>query len=269
VASLDGPRLKVGRAKKHIANVEREVTCFLNDNPYVIVEEPDPEFGGKHGGKQWRVRVKASTPDQLPVMVGDAIHNLRSALDLLIRQLVEANGKDPQREAFPIRGSEAEFLSGRDGLKSLKGHISADAMSVLRDLQPYQGGNDSLWRLHRLGITDKHRLLLVVGGAFTHLVLVTKFDGGEEPDIKLAIPPDNFLCPLEDGDVLPIGLSQTASASSGEGAPKLETDYKFAFAVAIHEPGIVEREPLVPFLSHLASTVEGTLAAFEALLPRT
>ncbi len=272
--SLNGPRLKVGRAKKHIEKLDAAISGFLVDNPYEVLEEPDPEFGGEHGGKQWRIRVKADPPDDLALLAGDAIHNLRSALDLLVGQLVIANGKDPKREAFPIGDTKTDFETGRFGIKTLKGRISSDAIRVMRELQPYQGGNDSLWRLHKLDIVDKHRLLLVVGGAFMNLLLSATLTLGEDSMTteEFGLQPAEFLCPLKDGDIIPVGLRQTASAHApGDDpdapTPEMKMNYKFAFAVAIHESGVAEREPLVPFLNHLASTVDGTIAAFEPLLP--
>jgi hypothetical protein len=43
--------------------------------------------------------------------------------------------------------------------------MSTEAIPAIDSVQPYGGGNDVLWHLHKLDIIDKHRLLLTVGSA--------------------------------------------------------------------------------------------------------
>jgi hypothetical protein len=157
---LIGPRLKIKRADKHIQDLDAARKEFIDTRPYVSYSETDPETGAL----VYKVSVEPHADEglrDLSVIAGDAIHNLRSALDLLAWQLVEANGQKPgDTTAFPVWRNEGQFIGGNAGF--MKG-AHRDAISEMRSLKPYKGGNDSLWRLHRLDATDKHRLLLAVG----------------------------------------------------------------------------------------------------------
>jgi hypothetical protein len=107
-------------------------------------------------------------PPPLLCIVGDAVHNLRSALDHLACELVRANrkGPGPQTE-FPILDGpittakrEARFAAKVEGMRQ-------EVIDAIRDVHPYQGGNNTLWRLHRLDAIDKHNVLLAGIGNIT------------------------------------------------------------------------------------------------------
>jgi hypothetical protein len=38
-----------------------------------------------------------------------------------------------------------------------------EAIDAIDATKPYAGGNDALWRIHKLNNVDKHRLLITVG----------------------------------------------------------------------------------------------------------
>src|SRR5262249_28235966 len=112
-----------------------------------------------------RVRFLTPPPLRLSLLIGDGIHNLRSALDHLAWQLVVANHSTPNSETgFPISDLPKNFKSL---LHQRLGAASSQAKAVCEGLQPYRGGKDALWRLHRLDIADKHRLLIPVALAHT------------------------------------------------------------------------------------------------------
>jgi hypothetical protein len=60
---------------------------------------------------------------------------------------------------FPIAHSAEAYKSS---LSRVVPGIRQEALEALNGIKPYQGGNFFLWLLHRLNITDKHRLLLAV-----------------------------------------------------------------------------------------------------------
>jgi hypothetical protein len=160
-----GPRVKIQRAKKHIHELDADIAAFLKANPYRVFTEDEADTGDK----VWRVQVGKHPPPRWSAIAGDAVHSLRSALDLLISQLVLANGRTvTDKTAFPIWGAESKYKSGRPGYA--KGASKA-ALDILYALKPYKGGHDGLWRLHRLDIVDKHRLLLAVVAAHRNVIL--------------------------------------------------------------------------------------------------
>jgi len=76
--------LKMKRAKEHVAALERELRAFLESNPYRVGSRHDP----KTRNIVYYVESVESVPDCLPLIAGDAIQNLRSALDYLAYQMV-------------------------------------------------------------------------------------------------------------------------------------------------------------------------------------
>lgn len=185
------------------------------------------------------------------------VHNLRSALDLLIWQLVEANGVTPSRDdAFPIHDTAKKFEAG--GVPKVKGRISEDALDVLRAIKPYKGGNDTLWRLHHLDIADKHRTLYLVGSAFQSMALPFPIPTGWPPEViegmkemigQIFYRPEDRMFPLKEGDVLFI--------DNEPAQPK--TEMKFRFDIAFGQGEIVEGEPILDVLNELGGATEETV----------
>lgn len=76
--------LKVKRAKEHASHLDAQVSAFLNTNPYTVGAKRNPDT------RQliYYVTGVETTPDCLPLLAGDAIQNLMSALGHLAYQLV-------------------------------------------------------------------------------------------------------------------------------------------------------------------------------------
>ena len=92
-STLCGPKLKVERAKEHIAELEALVRSFNESKPHEFFVEKDD----KTGEDVIRVRIHKAVPKRTSIIVGDAVHNLRSALDQLVCDLIVANGKQIRR----------------------------------------------------------------------------------------------------------------------------------------------------------------------------
>jgi len=156
---LSGVWRKLQRAKEHISRTEAEVRSYFDSKPYLLVSEPQSEPG------RMVARVKGDPkplPANLPLMIGGAVHNLRSSLDHLAWQAV---GSPTADTAFPFfrddRRPAPKDLRNLVGTK-LKG-ASNQVISAVIALEPYSGGKgDALWKLHQLDIFDKHRLLIPV-----------------------------------------------------------------------------------------------------------
>jgi hypothetical protein len=248
--------LKVERAKKHIRDLEAAVKGFLDGEPYKLVPDRDPESGKYRP----RVSVRQEPPDDLSLIAGDAVHNLRSALDLLVWQLVLANGQTPgDQTALPIARSAKLFETG--GMGPIKG-VSPTAENAIKALKPYKGGNEALWRLHRLDATDKHRILLIVGLALRQVTMTLNFPGSTKAiGITLGLnQEDDKFFPLKDGDRLFPEFFDAMDLTPD--IPNLEKNLQLGFNVAFGEGEVVKGEPLVPTLVQLADYVSGTVEAF-------
>ena len=107
------------------------------------------------------IRTDQPAPEPILLIVGDAIHNLRSALDFAISDIefLTTGVRDPHT-SFPIRDTKDQLVAAVCG--GLKKKIpKAVTDHIVNVVQPYRGGNgSSIWSLHALDIEDKHRLLI-------------------------------------------------------------------------------------------------------------
>jgi hypothetical protein len=257
-------RVKIERAKEHIRDLEVEVRSFLMTNPYIVGPKRNPQT------RQliyYLVSVRDTSP-RISAIIGDVIHNLRSALDHLAYQLVLVGGGTPSKQTyFPISEDAAKYKTERPG--KVKG-MRPDAIKAIDAIKPYGGGNDLLWRLHRLDNVDKHRLLITCGSAYNSVNIgpmmhrsisqvwrEAGFDQAREiPVFDLFIRPADRLFPLKAGDELFID------------APDAEVNehMQFRFDVAFGEPQVLEGEPLIETLHQMADLVDHLVSSFAPLL---
>ncbi len=147
--------------------------------------------------------------DEWGLLLGECVHNLRSALDNLAFALSRLQCDPPQNPkiiAFPIYKNEKKFDEG--GRSRIK-QMPAEAASLIEQLQPFQRerddvegtpDTDALIMLQELNNEDKHRVPLIIRVAPTeiHHACMIQFYNGE--DLKTNIPPDatssfDALCP--------------------------------------------------------------------------
>jgi hypothetical protein len=155
---LHGPRLKIRQSQERADDLEALVTGLFKATPFALVpDDLDPTTGDR-----WlRIKLVGSLPERVHSLVSEAVHPLRSALDLSAAALARANGASDAHIHFPFAGSRQDFEAALQG-KKVKG-IDAVAVDVIRRFQPYKGGNDFLWALNQLDNLDKHRDLVPVG----------------------------------------------------------------------------------------------------------
>lgn len=248
VAGID---IKVERAKEHIRDLELQIRHFHDGGPYEVLRQD-----GTNGEITFRVKVRAQPPPEWGTIIGDVIHNLRSALDYLVWQLVLANGKTPgKKTGFPICQNTEEFET--HGQQKIRG-VTDEVVRLVRELKPYRGGNDVLWRLHELDIMDKHKLLIPVGAAYSSVVLdsmeLLRKTDPEIPSMYIDLRPADRQYPLQDG----AALFRTQAG--------IHESPKFRFEVAFGEGELVKGEPILETLQQLTTCVEATIMPFRSLL---
>ena len=133
--------------------------AFKKSSPYKIGGKDDP----KTGHLLYYITKADDVPLLIAVIAGDVLQNLRTALDYIAWQICPASLRHPQT-SFPVSDNATKYEAEK--LRKIKGMPQA-AIDAIDATKPYKGGNDTLWRLHRLNIIDKHRLLLTVGTAFS------------------------------------------------------------------------------------------------------
>jgi hypothetical protein len=159
---LGGVVAKLNRGKAQFDVLRTEIGSFSD-------QDPQPHSSrGYFDMDTWewieRFQVREPPPLRWGVMLGECVHNLRSALDHLVCQLTLLDGgtmDDCSQTQFPIASkSEAQF-------EQMANHripkLSRWHRAMIKRAQPYRAG-DSAWK-HPLAIladlsnADKHRLI--------------------------------------------------------------------------------------------------------------
>lgn len=166
-------RQKIGRAASHIKALERAIEDFFKTKWYTC------DFSRAKDG-QYKLNVALhGEPRDYSVTVGDAVHNLRAALDLLAVEVVDRNGGNTKSVYFPFADS-AESLDGIIRRRNFHRASGAD-LRTLRELEPYVGGNRLLRSLHDLDIQDKHHSLIPHAALITGPKVSVKTDSSGKP----------------------------------------------------------------------------------------
>lgn len=179
---LEASRAKLRRATVHIDALERELERVVNSSkPYTVALGTIDEAAG------WVSLDLVARPlvdNEIGVMFGDAVHNLRGALDFIVTACVEHAGAVPKTShGFPIALSEPEY---RKLLRGGRLDGVTEGLPIFEFVQPYNMNvatprASALWHVQTFSNSDKHR-----SPAITHYRLGqcnVKFTGadGEYP----------------------------------------------------------------------------------------
>ena len=247
---------KIERAKEHIRDLESPIGRFeqVVSDGVVAYDESDT------GDRVFVARVPEQPPPRWSAIIGDAVHNLRSVLDLLVCELVRVHSGPSavtEQTGFPVNRDANGFKSGYhtkvDGAPN-------DAVRLIKELKPYKGGNDTLWTLHRLDILDKHRLLLTA--VTRHMITVSHYK--PRGDDVLFSAWKRYRAAHWEGMVERKSLEDGVEIDRipARFRPHVDVDTEFAFHVTFSESEVVEGEAVIPTLYQLADFVEGTVEAF-------
>jgi hypothetical protein len=147
---LLGAHIKLDRATKHITDFQKLSIEFFKSYRGAAEENEDGRFWGCPSGAE------------LYCAAGDAIHNMRSALDHVAYAVALKNNlskDDLGRVSFTISPTENAFEA--EVINKKLNIIGDEWVAFLRRVQPYQNG-PNLLRLKRLDDRDKHRELLTL-----------------------------------------------------------------------------------------------------------
>ncbi|MDP9238656.1 MAG: hypothetical protein M3P30_14880 [Chloroflexota bacterium] len=147
------------RAYEQIKMLHSEIIDMSDARRMPVAEQFDHEGGEIY---RWTLVASVLAPPEfrLSVIVGEIIHDLRSALDNLACALAYQNSQSRcESTEFPIFSDSKKFRRKRS---RLIGEIDPDAQAIIEGLQPYHRGQDfrcdPLWMLYQLSNIDKHRL---------------------------------------------------------------------------------------------------------------
>ena len=266
--SIAGVDRKLQRAHQHFDELRSAVDHFMQTDFYTLVAPKQDRKG--------RLPIAVELIEPIPyldwgVIVGDFVHNLRSALDQLIFQLsLPATFPDlPSGTSFPIFNSGVRFgerqrngqftrRSGRYATRLLPPKVSA----TVESLQPYHRRNNPdsryLWMLHQLSNVDKHRIVAVSTASIASVV-VRVSTSGETSVRRIATP--QWPVRFEDRAVIArieMGYSEVGATMNVDPTTRIGFSVDFAKR---GEAEPVRGLPLLSTLGNIGSYVEDVVVA--------
>jgi hypothetical protein len=156
---------KFARGVEQVRQLLAETDAFERRNAYTFRVEIEARSTNQIRYRGLAVEHEAP-PDAWPLLAGEAIQNLRSALDHMV---YTASG-ERSRTQFPIFKDACEFQVL--GSRMLKG-VPDPVRATIENAQPYQTNPNAPARaplelLHVLSNRDKHRTLATIASAVQH-----------------------------------------------------------------------------------------------------
>jgi hypothetical protein len=266
---LSSARAKLGQAEKHLGSLAAEVARYQQRDPYMPFIQPrfgpdiPTEVETQNAVLVIALYVKP-VPEVIYLIAGDAIHNLRSALDYLAWQLVLISGGNPERSKpqFPVQWDTPNCYD-TNGIPILMSNqkLRPDIRRLLDSkwLQPYHAADPDghpLYFIHNLDIIDKHRHLNVIstsiGGGLVVLGLpcgrtltmehkgLARADGGQWRQM-----------PLENGTPLAVF---TYSDVGDVPYTEMDVDSQVAIEITIGEIGSIDN-PALPITDQIGGLI--------------
>lgn len=149
--------LKIERARKHISDLKKIIEDFLSAKPFELWSR----YKKKPNERLIFVKQTKPIPHEVSLVLGDAIHNLKSALDILAFGMVGDTAPSPTRVLFPF-ASSAEGLQGSISNRQM-GLAGEKVVAAIKELKPYMGGDNRLYGVQTLDTQDKHHFIITVG----------------------------------------------------------------------------------------------------------
>lgn len=162
-AIFKGARLNVKRADKHITDIELSINSLKKG--LVCDAHVNPNTGNEFIKCDFASIQDREAFEYLPAIIGDAVHNLKCALDHAwletIGHLVPS--RDWSRSKFPVHPTRNDFESALNRLE-------VDTLTpkfyrfLVSEVKPYGGGDGdfAIRTVHELDVGDKHRLLIPI-----------------------------------------------------------------------------------------------------------
>lgn len=245
---FEGAVSKVERANKHIRDLSDVVNAFGDTDLHDLLVETNPDTG-----KQVLRIVTPRMPAAVPFILGDAIHNLRTALDHVWWSATEWVGGTPDEwTQMPFRKSRQQLIEGVNGgqIKALGGDEIIDVLVNL--IRPHYdtGPDNSFVALHTLDITDKHCALIPVLSA-------TRVFGVSLEDSKGQWTAHNLS--------LRIAASGSGYVAGPEtdGTLEIKNKGRATFDVIVGKDQPFSGQPVIPTLRHLSDVVSIAIQKFQ------
>jgi hypothetical protein len=113
--------------------LDSEVAAYLKNDPGAMLLQFDNRT------RQHRIawKTRETVPTDFSTIFWDAVHNFRTALDVLANDVVALGGVQPKKVYFPFGKDAAGF---ENELQRKMGQAPADVQAIVRSFKPWVGG---------------------------------------------------------------------------------------------------------------------------------
>lgn len=254
--SFVSARLKLSRAIQHLDELRRLTSPFSKELHFFGIEKTVKPPYIDRATYSLVYRPKPFLPERLSLIIGDTVHNLRSALDHLATTVVRQT--DPTLEVhFPIRKDRRSLETPDKGtmgtLDKLETALPGSKELLLRRIRPPSDPYAKFWAFHSIDNADKHNLL-------TPVITIA--------DVK------NMNFRLHGVDFRSIAIGGNAAKpfdliSGSEEKLPFATDTEIVVDLTFDADTPFEGDPVVPTLDEIVKMVTGVLDAFSELADST
>lgn len=263
---------KVEQAEKHLKNLRNEWEKY-REHAFLVKAKDDAQTGER----VWYLAHAYPIPPDMPLMVGDAVHCLRCALDHVIYHLVSVCTSDPQafkQLYYPIGRDAADFA---DRLKAAstykpKGGVALqrlrpEAVKAIEAFAAFEGGFGTLlWRVHCLDIIDKHHVLLTVASSnTTHSMqpsVIERYKDGIGLEDEYTPAEEALIFQTESLARFPL---KAGSELARVPITDVNENMSFMFALAFGEPKAVAGAPIIQTLFQTSLFIRDMIRTFDGL----
>lgn len=265
-SELEDARHKLARAKKHIYDVQAALERTPPGERYA--ESTDVDFESVTQS-QYIHPIWDDNLTEANCAAGDAVHNLRSALDSLafalsMKFVPALSDRERKKVAFPIKRSKDAFVQSESEITQ---RLGTGVYAALVKWKPYDGGNILLWGISYFDNIDKHRQLLsfghVVSQKFPGSVLGS---GAPLGSVALNSPPSVKREPWQPYDK----EIKMATAPLAEGWSPPTREQKRYVDLTCGDNEALAAYPVVELLTKMSDLTEQILVEFEQeFFPKT
>jgi hypothetical protein len=227
---------RLGRAEEHLETIKCRLLRHYEADKYRLTGEYQRQFDSPQGIIVTDPVMFPEIDPRLNTIVGELLHDLRSALDHLAWQLVlNAGGIFTDDTKFPIEAPSTN-LQGKQGNPGVAGGVSRKAKTLMARYREHP-----LWLLHKLWNIDKHRHVLAEGSFGSYV-------------FPLGAPTFRFTSKLDSA------TPHSAKFLLVPSDPSVNVDAHATVEIAIHEPDDGIEQPLLGTLESIEKAVVDLIA---------
>lgn len=246
---FDSAKLKIGRARKHIGELKDTFAEYQRRRPYTIAVR------NLQATRQMGLGVQTEPlPKEIPVIIGDIVHNLRSALDHAACDLAKSKSIK-----FPFNEERSKFFDA-EGAFECKRTLALDSARpglgtyIIDTIKPYKAGNGLLWSVNKLNNIDKHE-------AIVPTVSPVSAEVNDLIHIENQISVQKITMRADSTGFLPIG-------NLPYGTVEIRGEVFVTLQLLFGRIAAVDRLPVIPALIDMADAVGESLIGIESFISK-